>query len=378
MLLWALYFDNFPHGHYGTIRQQIWSLLHFPCQLSIVGIVEGSQQVVLARYVIKNWEKIDKGINKACYEENQDGSKLRDTLLYMLDYFNFDSKAETAGLQATVSSEIYQIGNMTGICSTANTTDYLATGTIPIEFHNMTRALFDGVYVGLGMKLPVDKVERYTASGIAVHSWRLVYMYYWISFCLFVMCSICFLILIRRHRADLFDYVSIGARLVVLAIGGVLIALIANENALYSFLASPAVLPTCLALLFLIMCFDRLTAWFCNLHLKKSGEPFAVEYSEEHHGGHDHDPDHGQAVHATGHAHHDSKTAHHRVSAAWGGPAEHEPLTGHGADTGYHGAEPGYAMMPMSPPVMSPPPLGGGVASQGYAPVGRGQHYYGA
>lgn len=26
---WALYFDDFPHGHYGTIRQQVWSLLHF-------------------------------------------------------------------------------------------------------------------------------------------------------------------------------------------------------------------------------------------------------------------------------------------------------------------------------------------------------------
>jgi hypothetical protein len=54
VLIWALYFDNFPHGHYGTIRQQVWSVLHFPFQLAIVGVVEGSQQVALARYVIKN------------------------------------------------------------------------------------------------------------------------------------------------------------------------------------------------------------------------------------------------------------------------------------------------------------------------------------
>ncbi|PVI04200.1 hypothetical protein DM02DRAFT_651805 [Periconia macrospinosa] len=369
VLLWALYFDNFPHGHYGTIRQQIWSLLHFPCQLAIVGIVEGSQQVVLARYVIKTWVKILEGIIKACYEENQDGQTLENTLFEMLEYFNFEAKAETVHLQAKVMDKIYEIGNMTGICSTKNTTDHTAPDELPVKLDDMMLQLFDGVYVGLGMKLPVDK--RDTASSIAVESWRLVYMYYWISFCLFIMCSIAFLVLIRRHRADLFDYISIGVRLIVLAVGGALIALISNENGLYSFLASPAVLPTCLILLFLVILFDRLSAAFCNWHLKRSGEPHAEEYSEAHQEGHD--PDHGQAVHATGHAHHGS-TAHGRMVMAESGHGDREPLTAHGADTGYYGAEQSYPMTPMSPPVVSPKPLGGEIGSHGFAPIAR-EHY---
>jgi len=48
-----LYFDNHPTGHYGTIRQQIWAVLHFPLHLSIVGVVEGAQQLAAARYVIR-------------------------------------------------------------------------------------------------------------------------------------------------------------------------------------------------------------------------------------------------------------------------------------------------------------------------------------
>ncbi|KAF2689558.1 hypothetical protein K458DRAFT_484225 [Lentithecium fluviatile CBS 122367] len=358
VLLWALYFDNFPHGHYGTIRQQIWSLMHFPFQLAIVGIVEGSQQLVLARYVIKNWEKIIKGIDQACWYENQDGEKLRDSLLKLLDYWNFESKSETLPLQDKVLAEIYEIGNATGICSPENIADYDATGDVPLPFGQMIFQMFDGVYVGLGMKLPVDKVETYSASGVAIHSWRLVYLYFWVSFCLFVICSIVFLILIRRHRADTFDFVSIGVRFIVLAAGGALIALIANENGLYGFLASPAILPTCLALFFLILFFDRLSAAFCNWHLRKSGEPYAEEYAEEHHhGGHGgHEEVLGQAAHASGHSHHNSMVADHRKSTAWSIHSDRVPLTG---GTGYHGPEEGYAMTPlMSPPAMNTPPVG--------------------
>jgi hypothetical protein len=371
VLLWALYFDNFPHGHYGTIRQQIWSLLHFPFQLAIVGIVEGSQQLVLARYVIKNWEKIAKAIDEACWYNNEDGQTLQDSLLEMLEYWNFEGKAETLPIQEKVLAEIYDIGNATGICSLSNITEYDKTGEVPLAFGQMMFQMFDGVYVGLGMKLPVDKLEKYSASGIAVQSWQLVYLYFWVSFCLFVICTIVFMVLIRRHRADVFDFVSIGIRLVALAVGGALIALIGNDNGLYSFLASPGILPTCLSLLFLILFFDRLSAAFCNWHLRKSGQLYAEEYAEEHHrGGHGETDEH--AVLASGLSHHGSNILDHRKSTAWSVRSDMEPLAG---ETGYHGAEQGYAMrLLMSPPVVSPPPMGSGSMHGEYAPIGR-EHY---
>ena len=68
-----LYFDNHPHGHYGTIRQQLWSALHFPFHLAVVGVVEGSQQIALARYVFKSMAKFMKEIEIHCTIQQLDG-----------------------------------------------------------------------------------------------------------------------------------------------------------------------------------------------------------------------------------------------------------------------------------------------------------------
>ncbi|KAF2741190.1 hypothetical protein EJ04DRAFT_507599 [Polyplosphaeria fusca] len=380
VLIWALYFDNFPHGHYGTIRQQIWSLLHFPLQLAIVGVVEGSQQVALARYVLKNYIKIEKSIVDYCVNQNLDGAKLRDSLYKLVDYWQFDSKIETYGFAEYIGEIVDQVGNSTGICSPANATEYSNTGEWPFEFYNITMSMFDGVFQGLGMKLPIDKLEMSNASEIAVKSWKIVYLYYWISFCLLIATLIIFLFLIRRHKADLFDFVSVIARLVALIIGGILIALVANQEALFTFIGSPGVLPTCLALLFLILVFDKISAVFCNWRLLKSGQPYALEREEhEHHeGGHGHGEAHEHA-HASGHAHHDSM-ASHRKSARWSTYSDTEPLTG---ATSYEGGGQAYVMSPlMSPPMMSPPvpspnPLAPSPshAPGGYMPVSGGQNY---
>lgn len=377
MLIWALYFDNFPHGHYGTIRQQVWSVLHFPFQLAIVGVVEGSQQVALARYVIKNWNKIDSSIERYCFQENLDGTKLRDKLLGLLDYWHFTSKTETLPFQIMTEEAIWQIGNTTGICSKENTAQYMERNTVPTSFYNMSIDMFNGVYVGLGMKLPADKLEKQTAYEIALKSWKLVYLYYWVSFCMLIACSILFLVLIRRHRHDLFDFVSIGSRLVALTIGAVLCAMISNEVGLYSFLGSPAVLPVCLGLIFLILCFDRLSAVFCNWQLLRSGQPYAKEY-EEH--GHEHEDTPEHAGRTSGYSPRPSTILDHRKSAAWSihGESLHDdtqPLTNYTASTGYDGAETGsYRMTPlMSPPLLSPPPTIGH-SPGGYMPVSTGQN----
>ncbi|KAF2639187.1 hypothetical protein P280DRAFT_55916 [Massarina eburnea CBS 473.64] len=314
VLVWALYFDKFPHGHYGTIRQQIWSLLHFPFQLAIVGLLEGCQQVALARYVIKNWEKIDHYRAVYCLEDHLDGSKLRDKLASLVNYWGFTAKYETLAFQNLTMEAVYKIGNTSDICSESNAKEYEETGIWPTEFAQLTQQMFDGVYIGLGMKLPVSKLEHETAQDIAIRSWRIVYIYYWASFCLLVACSIVFLVLIRRHRADLFDFVSITSRLVVLVIGGVLIGLVANYNALYAFLRSPAVLPVCLVLLFLILLFDKLSAAISNVHTKNSGEPYALEYQKDDHhgagGGVGVAHGHVEQVADVAHGHHASRRRH--------------------------------------------------------------------
>ncbi|KAF1852171.1 uncharacterized protein K460DRAFT_352001 [Cucurbitaria berberidis CBS 394.84] len=367
VLTWSLYFDHFPHGHYGTIRQQIWSLLHFPLQLAIVGVVEGSQQLAMARYVSKNAEKVAKSLNQYCKTENLDGRKLQEKLLTLLDYFELDKKVETTGFFQYVEQAAYGIGNATGICSPTNATSY-NEDRWPKDFIKVEQGITNGLYTGLGIKVPITKLQKYTPLEVALHSWRLVYMYFWSSFCLLIVCLIIFLFLIRRHKADLFDFTTIIFRVLVLAGGGAMMGLMANNVTLYNVISSPALLPICVVLLFLILVVDKLSALWCNSQLKKSGQPYALEYEE--HGHHDHhDSGHGE-THETGplhgHAPHDSVGG---KSTGWSSHSDSTPLSP---------AHQSYAMQPMrnpaavtSDPVMHAP----APAPAGYFPVSTGQRY---
>jgi hypothetical protein len=322
-------------------------------------LVEGSQQVALARYVLKNFIKIEDTIMKSCFTSNLDGTALRDSLLPLVEYWQFESKLETFGLTDIGNDAIYQMGNATGFCSPGNVTFYQQNmqTNIPLSLAMLMRTLTDGIYVGLGIKIPIDKLEKKSSLEIAIDSWWVVYVYYWSSFCLLLGCSTIFLFLIRRHKADIFDFVSVIARLLAIIIGACMIAVIADDQALWTFISSPGVLPTCLALLFLVQFFDRISAMFANWRIKKSGEQYAFEDRDGSHDGkhgevHVHDPQQEPLV------------PDHRKSAAWSLSSDREPLT---EDTAYHHHPPeAYHMEPLTSPVAV------GHAPAGYAPVHHG------
>ncbi|KAF2108827.1 hypothetical protein BDV96DRAFT_503677 [Lophiotrema nucula] len=46
-LLWMLYFDQLSHDRFGTVRQQIWSLLHYPLHGAILFCVEGNTSLIV-------------------------------------------------------------------------------------------------------------------------------------------------------------------------------------------------------------------------------------------------------------------------------------------------------------------------------------------
>lgn len=162
-------------------------------------------------------------------------------------------------------------------------------------------------------------------------------------------CSIAFLFLIRRHRIDVFNLVSIISRLVVLGLGAGLAAVVANDDMLYKFLASPAVLPTCLALFFLVLLFDKTSAAFCNWILGKTGEPYAKEHDKHHHTQHGgHGPVHMQDPAQ------EPLVSDYRKSVAWSTHPETKPLT---ADSAYQPPPQDYATEPlMSLPLHTPSP----------------------
>ncbi|KZM18786.1 uncharacterized protein EKO05_0006488 [Ascochyta rabiei] len=375
VLLWALYFDNFPHGHYGTIRQQVWSLLHFPFQLAIVGVVEGAQQIAMARYVLKNAAKGTADLHKMC-EQQLDGVKLRDALTKMVEYYQFKSKLDTYGYYDDIMYSVYNIGNATGICSPQNVTSY-NSGLWPEEFNYIGNAISNGIYSGLGVKMPIDKLEKYIEPiQIAEKSWKLTYLYFWSCFCVLVISLIVFLFLIRRHKVDVFDYVSVLVRCLVLGAGAASLAVLANKQRLFDLLNSPAILPMAVVLLFIVLCCDKLASLWCNWRLFKSGEPYALEFEEEHHHGGSHGESHGQ-VHMTddverGNVHHGRpELKGHRKSAGWSIHADTLELSKENTEyssrhlgDSAHGIEEGVQTPPLQSPSMTP-----GRGPGGYMPV---------
>ena len=50
--IWVLYFDQIENERFGTIRQQIWAILHFPLHVAILLTVEGSTELILWNIII--------------------------------------------------------------------------------------------------------------------------------------------------------------------------------------------------------------------------------------------------------------------------------------------------------------------------------------
>ena len=52
-LIWILYFDQIDHHRFGTIRQQIWALLHYPLHVAILLTVEGNTSLIVWNSVVQ-------------------------------------------------------------------------------------------------------------------------------------------------------------------------------------------------------------------------------------------------------------------------------------------------------------------------------------
>ena len=63
--IWVLYFDQIEHDRFGTIRQQIWAMLHYPLHVCILLTVEGSTALILWNIIVNtddawwSWYPVD-------------------------------------------------------------------------------------------------------------------------------------------------------------------------------------------------------------------------------------------------------------------------------------------------------------------------------
>ncbi len=385
-----IYFDNHPHGHFGTIRQQIWSALHFPIHLAIVGLVEGAQQIALARYVANTITKFEKYLVQYCAKDHLDGEYLTDKLLAAIKYLSLDKKVSSLIFLDDIQNDVYIIGNTTGICDASVTGSSVLD--LPDEFINLYGHTAAAVYSALGLSLPVDK----DVISVMIESWKLVYRYFWTAFLILIGCFLVVMIMIRTTKVDAFDYMTFFNRAAVVVVAASLLGLSASKDLMYRIMETPWILPIAVILLYLIIILDRIGAVIANWRNKKSGDPLTGAHSGH---GHGHD-DHGHGHDDHGHGHGGAEGHGGDVEAAdkqglmasaapvSPHPLEHRsssynPLGGSMMPSYYAAGTPPatYGPPPHLHPVQSPPPHGGVAVSTGYAPGGympvQNPHYTG-
>lgn len=383
LFLWMLYFDNHPHGHYGTIRQQVWSTLHFPLHLAIVGVVEGAQQIAQARYVIKNIETLTDKLISYCVTQNLDGSKLESKLNDTIKYFQFDKKLETIQYVDILQSDIFDITRTSlykGVCSKQNTTNSaLEDGFgLPHAFDSMITDAWSAFYAGLGIKFKTADFDK-VAAVIAYESWKIVYIYWWAAIAVVLLVFMVMLYLVRKNKMDFFDWSAQTVRTVMLAACIALCALASNSDVLYGALSSTYLLPAAVIIFGVINLVDKLSRQVANWRLKRKNLPYSDDHAAEHgeHGG-AHGGAHGHkasASHVSTHSRDDADS----IALAEGVPLTHQsteyapvPLQNVQSNTsGYAGYSPPVHQQQVyqSPPMQTH--QAGYFGGQGYAPVAQ-------
>lgn len=121
MFIWVLYLDNLPHYRFGAVKQQLWMILHLPLHLSILGVVEGTQHIALARYIDYSAEKFSSFVYKGCVRNHLDSPKLAKNLTDAVGFFKISYSAKRAMSLLFVYDQFYLLGNQSGVCSPKNT-----------------------------------------------------------------------------------------------------------------------------------------------------------------------------------------------------------------------------------------------------------------
>jgi hypothetical protein len=278
--MWMVYFDNRPQRYFGTIRQQIWSTLHFPLHLAIVGAVEGSQQMALARYVLMQSDAIDRTIFRFCMEMHVGGVDLVRALEAIIKPFSLDKSPESSMYVTTINSQLQSIGNSTGLCAQTmpNFMDTFKRKDYPQQLRELHDTALSALYASVSVASP----KNMNAVEIAYQAWQVVYNYYWASMTLTFFCLAVFNVLRRDHSPDLPYFTTIASRLVINAAPLSFIIMAYKDHAwMYSFIGSPLVIPAVVLIHVFVLGCDVICTILAN---RSKGRPIIV--LQEKSGGH--------------------------------------------------------------------------------------------
>lgn len=115
--VWILYFDQIDHDRFGTIRQQVWAILHFPLHTALILVSEGNATLILWKAIVRYLSEASTIYNHAVGMISSTNAEVVDYLESHLEQFSHHFKNETlqsfdfASFVNNSLSEIRQLPN---------------------------------------------------------------------------------------------------------------------------------------------------------------------------------------------------------------------------------------------------------------------------
>jgi hypothetical protein len=262
VFIWTIYFGNLPRYRFGTIKQQFFLALHLPLHLAILGVVEGSQHIALARYYTYCTQQLFHFVYHGCVLAHLDGETLRQNLSDAISYFKIYESPQGALALPYVYEQIYYLGNQTGTCSVANTSDpNNGLGGMPLSSEMFMARGFGAIFQSFNYDIPREGEVYGTA--VADRSWRVVYTYYWSAMLFLLFCLTMSALLadrgLRSAKQRLWAFL---ARAKMMAVAIIVLALGLSYDAFfYPYVGSAWVLPTVVVQLWVVCLGDWVSKW---------------------------------------------------------------------------------------------------------------------
>jgi hypothetical protein len=241
--------------------------LHLPFHLAILGVAEGSVQLAQARYIYRGTGILGRKVLDDCSTKHLDGEALTSALFKNIEYFKINESAQGTLALNLVWKEIYKLGNMTGVCSPASTSN---VGNellgMPLSFAQFFNRAIGAMFQSFDIDIPPEGEVR--GFNIALQSWKVVYTYFWSAILLLIVCYTVTALLAevdnRGNWRSLRRYASISilSRAAMIVLAAVLLAVGVTSRPHYFFIqyyiASAWILPTAVFAFWVICMSDRL------------------------------------------------------------------------------------------------------------------------
>lgn len=242
--------------------------LHLFLHLGILGVVEGAQQLAQARYIYYSSEIMVRKAMDSCITKHLNGSALASSLIDNVNYFKLNESARGTLALHYVWEQVYLLGNTSDVCSPANIT--AASGNalngLPLSFYDFTFYGIGAMFQAFDIDIPTED-GSFNTLGTALHSWIVVYTYFWSAIMLILACYTITALLAevddRGQWRALRHYVRLPilSRAAMIIMAAVLLALGITSAPVYLFvqyyIASSWILPTVVLAFWVICMSDR-------------------------------------------------------------------------------------------------------------------------